>query len=455
MRGRLLAGAAVFLGAMSVGGEAFAACSDYLNEARRSSDVARVTQLSQLANGCVPYIRNGISSRLGELTGQPVPTIIPEAAGGEKSDGSQPEGQRISLAVSQQPFRPLALGQTSNGSLSASSPVEPSTGVPYEFWRFTAPTADRLRISMTAVQNSFDTYVAVGQVDGQEFNEIGYNDDRGDGTLNSSLCFTPAGPGDYVIRARSYAQQQYGSYQLLVQPVSVATATPQALSLGTPVSGTLGCESSFDRNAGGYSYDLWTFAAQAGQRIEVSMASYDFDTYVAVGRMRGGRFVEVANNDDRGDRTLNSALRFVPAEAGDYVVVARSYAAEQWGNYDLVVRATPPVVTPTSVGATPSAWMQEGDIAADAERNYVDFEFEAARGRSYTVRAIATDFVPIIDVGQPQSDGSLREVDFYGVTERASETASFSAERRGRYVVRVTAPALTGGHFSLLISEVR
>jgi hypothetical protein len=308
-------------------------------------------------------------------------------------------------------------------------------------------------------QSMLDTYLVVGRMRGSEFEQIEFNDDRiGGGTFDSMLRFTPEEAGEYVIRARSYAPGQYGAYELSVVPtasLSTARATPRPLTIGNPVPGSLGPDSPVDVQGSGVSYDLWTFEAQAGQPVQVSMGSYSFDTFLAVGRMQNGRFNQVAENDDRGDGTLNSLLRFTPAESGEYTVVARSYAPEQWGDYELVAQTSTIATAPTPVERS-ATLVHQGQISGEGGPRYVDFEFEAARGRRYNVRAISTEFIPIVDIGT-QSDGQLSPVDFFdpAATDRVQNRAEFTADRRGRYVVRVSAPALSSGQFDLIVTEAR
>jgi hypothetical protein len=261
-----------------------------------------------------------------------------------------------------------------------------------------------------------------------------------------------------MIRARSYAPGQYGAYQLSIVPTSslpTARPTPRPLTIGNPMPGSLGPDSPVDAQGSGVSYDLWTFQAEAGQPVQVSMGSYSFDTFVAVGRMQNGRFEQIAENDDRGDGTLNSLLRFTPAAAGEYTIVARSYAPEQWGDYELVAQTATITTAPIPFERS-TTLVHQGQISGEGGPRYVDFEFEATRGRHYSVRAISTEFIPIVDIGT-QSGGQLSPVNFFdpAATDREQNRAEFTAERRGRYVVRVSAPALSSGQFDLIVTEAR
>jgi hypothetical protein len=458
MRGRLFIGAAALFGAVGIGGEAQAACSDYLNQARRSTDRGEVERLHSEAarERCLQPVIQGIQRRLAELSPEGVNAPKPDDVASAPAPAPAPRPEPPRPAES---YRQLVMGRVGGGALTASSAVD-ENNVPYDMWSFRADAGERLQVTMTAPEGSaLDTYLVVGRMRDGRFEEIASNDDRGDGTLNSMVRFTPEETGNYVIRARSFWQEQYGAYELLVQSAAslpAAVAVPRPLALDEQRVSTLGPDSPVDTEGGGYSYELWTFQAAAGQRLHLSMASYDFDPYLVVGRMRDGRFEEIVSNDDRGDGTLNSQVRFVPQEAGEYMIRARSYGAEQYGNYLLMVQSTASVAARVPIDRAASAWVLQGEISTeDGAQNYADFEFPAARGRRYSVRAVSTGFSPIVDVGLLRDGGGLAEVDFFGARDREPNAAEFSAGNRGRYIVRVTAPALSGGSFDLIISEMR
>jgi hypothetical protein len=454
MRAHFLVGAAVLLGAVSLGGEAHAAlqCSDYRNMARNTEDLRELRDLRTRANGCSPGVINDIQHEIDVASGA-TPSLKPE------TEAPDPSAPPMVTAVSSRipPTRPLTVGQSVSGNLTANSATEPERGAPYDIWSFQAPAGQRLQVSMSAQEGSqLDTYLVVGRMNGSEFVEVARNDDRGDGTFNSQLRFVPDEAGPYVIRARAFASEQYGAYALMVEP-STMNITPVArpITLGEVRAASLSPDSTVDPD-NAYSYDLWTFQAAAGQRLQASMTSETFDTYLVVGRMQNGAFEEIASNDDRGDGTLNSSLRFVPDAAGEYAIRARSYGREQYGDYNVLVQpAASPVAARIPLEQDANAWTIQGELSQEAAGDYEDIEFQAVRGRRYSVRVLSNGFAPILDVGVV--DGArLTEVSFYGADpERASNAAEFVADRRGRYILRVSAPALSSGRFDVIITEVR
>lgn len=83
-------------------------------------------------------------------------------------------------------------------------------------------------------------------------------------------------------------------------------------------------------------YDTYVFRGQRGQRVTIGMRSDDFDSYLTVGSLSGGRFVALVSDDDGGDR-YNSALEVVLPATGEYAIRANSVEGGETGAYQLLV----------------------------------------------------------------------------------------------------------------------
>jgi hypothetical protein len=96
----------------------------------------------------------------------------------------------------------------------------------------------------------------------------------------------------------------------------------------------------------GSPYQVWVYhATRPKERVMFTMRSSDFDTFLSVGQMQDGKFVEFSGNDDAADETRTnhiSRVLIVAAAPGDFVVRANSMAANQIGAYTL--RAGEPAV---------------------------------------------------------------------------------------------------------------
>ena len=119
--------------------------------------------------------------------------------------------------------------------------------------------------------------------------------------------------------------------------LDLATKSPaNVLTLGQPVTGAL--EVTDPRLRDGSHYDLWTYQGRRGERIQISMESSDFDTYLMLGRETDGQQTILQEDDDGGEGT-NSQIAAELPEDGEYVIVANSYSAGQMGRYTLRIDA--------------------------------------------------------------------------------------------------------------------
>lgn len=465
MKTRILVGITALLGTIGAAGQAHAeSCNDMVKHARSirsqfeagaATQQAALVELRDLrlqANGCQDEPQNAIDGIITRVSGASPPPSNPSLPLTVTSPTTPPPVATRSAAA-----RRLTIGQSVASGLSASSAVD-GEGNPYERWSIRAEAGQVLQVSMADSGGSgLDTYLIVGRMRGAEFVEIDHNDDSG-GTFNSMLRFTPEAAGEYEIRARSYGPGQFGAYDLVVSAfVAAAPSAPRPIAIDQLSTSSLTAESPVDEN--GVGYDLWTFQAQAGQRMQISMNARNdsgLDTYLVLGRMSDGEFQQIDLNDDRGDGTFNSMLRFSPAETGEYMIRARSFGQGQYGDYELLVQVTPFVVGAlVPIARNANAWMRHGELTPDPAADHVDFEFQAARGKSYSVRAVSNDFIPVVDVGLMGARG-VTEVDFYDgpASERESNVVEFRADNRGRYVLRVSASAMANGNFDLIVSEL-
>lgn len=474
MKAKLFIGAAALIGVLGVSTQAAAeTCSDFLNRGRvvraslqnreitqnDANDQIRRIQAEATASGLCD-LRN--LDALGRLRG-----IIeaygstPEGASGVTTQTStSSQATAVSPPVPVQPARvqTLALSQPVISELTSGSPVDPATDVAYEMWTFRADAGQPLQISMSEARDSFlDTYVAVGRVQNGQFVEIDHNDDSR-GTLNSLLRFEAPTSGEYAIRARSYAPGQYGAYELVIEPVPPLVPpriTP--LTINQAASGQLTADTAVDEERG-VAHDIWTFHAEQGERLRISMSASEgssLDTYLMLGQLVDGQFYPFAYNDDRGDGTFNSMLRFRPSETGDYAIRATAYAQNQFGGYDLVVERVPFTAdSPAPIASSQNAWVQAGELSPGAD--HIDFQFQPARAGRYRVQVVSDEFMPMVEVGavQPRTD-ALTELTPFDPDAARHDVAQFDGERRGRYVVRVSSTTASGGGFSVIVAPIQ
>jgi len=107
-------------------------------------------------------------------------------------------------------FTQIRVGQTVNGELAASDPALDDDSH-YDLFRFTGKKGDRLVVTMKST--AFDTYLAVGRMENEEFSSLETNDDGAGGT-DSKVEITLDQDGEYVLRANSLFAKALGAYTI-------------------------------------------------------------------------------------------------------------------------------------------------------------------------------------------------------------------------------------------------
>lgn len=97
---------------------------------------------------------------------------------------------------------------------------------------------------------------------------------------------------------------------------------------------TLTLDRDDPRFDGGAHFEAWSYLAYAGERFVVTMRSDDLDTKLYLGQMQQGEFVLLDENDDYGGES-HSRLEVTASAAGEYLILASSYRADNTGTYAL------------------------------------------------------------------------------------------------------------------------
>ena len=224
----------------------------------------------------------------------------------------------------------LRVGQTVQGRLAETDAVLEEDDTFYDTYTLQGRPGQRLQIEMTS--DSMDTFLNLGRMEGGEFVSKSTDDDgAGEGT-NSRMRVTLDEGGEYLLRANSVGTAT-GPYTLRVtERAEARPATPQALRPGTDLTGTL-ADGDAEADDGAL-YDYWSYRGRGNEALTITLASQEFDTMVAIGRMANGAFQEISNNDDGPDGT-NSRLEVTLPEDGEYIVRASSLSAGGMGPYRL------------------------------------------------------------------------------------------------------------------------
>jgi hypothetical protein len=233
--------------------------------------------------------------------------------------------------------RPISFGGTEEGTLADTDNEDEETGKFYDEYTFRGRAGQRVEIEMRS--EDFDSYLRLGRLDGCDWQELATDDDGGEDT-HARLRYTLPGDGEYVVRATSFGENT-GAYTLALRERAASAQGPvqrRPITAGQTVTSALD-ESDPVLEADNSFYELWTYQGRAGEQLRISMTAEAFDTYLAIGQMRGGEFEEIATMDDGGEGT-NSLMEVTLPTAGEYVIRANSFGADETGEYTLRVEST-------------------------------------------------------------------------------------------------------------------
>ncbi|HLM69021.1 MAG TPA: hypothetical protein VK358_15890, partial [Longimicrobium sp.] len=245
----------------------------------------------------------------------------------ERASGAAPSGAQT-----------IAMGQTVSGRLDTSDP-KLSDNSHYDLYVYRGRPGERVMVTMRS--SDFDTYMAWGRVAGNRFDAIERDDDSGGGT-NSQLIATVGASGTYAVQANSLAAGATGSYTLTVQPVSATAqqqpATPAGavtVTAGQTITGQLTASDPMLSDSS--YYDQYVYRGAPGDRLQITLRSSDFDTYLRWGRLEGARFEAEVNDDDGGGGT-NAQATVTVGGSGVYVIQANAFEPRKTGSYTLAVQ---------------------------------------------------------------------------------------------------------------------
>ena len=305
----------------------------------------------------------------------------------------------------------IRVGETVSGELALGSPTL-TDSTRFDAWTFTGRRGQRVAITMRS--SAFDPYLILSQ-GGSNGQSLRQDDDGGGGTDSRIALELPA-DGEYTIVANAVRKEALGRYTLAVESVErVQVAFREAVAaadqhprtqVGAVVRGRLGPESTLLTD--GSSFDAYTFEGRAGQTIEISMESTDFDAFLALGIF--GSDSVVARDDDGGNNSDALIVARLPRD-GRYVVLANSYGRDAAGAYTLGIRTGLPTVETATILARRAGSRRltlgqsaSGDLAraTEAMNDASPFEtwyFEGRRGQRVTVAMRAADFDAYLHLG--------------------------------------------------------
>jgi hypothetical protein len=223
-----------------------------------------------------------------------------------------------------------------SGELAETDLVSEDDDTYYDRWTLDAREGQRLVVVMES--GALDAFVLLGrtEMDGTFTSEASNDDGDQEGdSINARLRVKIPETGSWEIRANSVGPAT-GPYRLTVfeGPAPAEVAAEQPIAAAEEVGGRLD-ETDAVLDDDSY-HEYWMYEGRAGERLVIRMASDDFDTFLAIGRMGGAGFEEIARNDDGPDGTDSELEVGLPAD-GTYAIRASSLGAGLVGDYTLLV----------------------------------------------------------------------------------------------------------------------
>lgn len=356
----------------------------------------------------------------------------------------------------------IAIGARLSGTLAPADPTANERGR-FNVYRLDARRGQRLSITMRSAD--FDAFLAIGRTVRGITDYLKTDDDgaaTGEDGTDARLRFTAPETGSYLVVAQALEKEKTGSYTLSVDSLPAPVLMPpREIRPGQGVQGTLS-DTDPTLDPDGAAYDLYTFQGRRGQRVEITMESPDFDTFLALGQLRGDS-LEVLNTDDDGgaEGTTNSRLRSTLPADGAYVIRATSAGEGPTGAYTLRLSELPPVPPPPAprpitAGQTVSAALETTDPQAEDDSYYDAYLYRGRAGETLTLTLRSDAFDAYLAFGRMENGE-------FQATESADDGADGTNSKLtvtlpadGEYVIRANSlNAGQTGPYTLKIESVR
>ncbi|WP_374515308.1 PPC domain-containing protein [Brevundimonas sp.] len=356
------------------------------------------------------------------------------------------------MAAVAQEAQPLAIGDSVEGEITDEDARHPEGFYRYDAYAFEAREGQRLEAVMRS--SAFDAALSLQDPAEADGEPLAFDDDGlGEGT-DARLRFTADRTGTYILRAQTLGEAGAGPYTLALseRPAARPAPRPSGIRLGRTVQGEL--DARDPEGDDGLPYDAWSFRAGEGERFAIALDSEAFDPVVRVGRMEGGRFDELAMNDDGPDAGLNSRLAFTAPEGGTYVIRVTPLGAGSEGAYSLTLSEGPEPLPaqPIAIGDTVEGALTEDDgrnaagVSADAWR------FEGRAGQRIRIDMTSVDFDTYLELFD--AAGNSLATDDDGGPEGANSRLIFTLPADGAYVIEARAFSSATGDYSLSLAEM-
>jgi len=202
----------------------------------------------------------------------------------------------------------------------------------FKVYRFEGQAGQRVRIEMAS--REIDPFLILVTPNGRELAQ----DNNSGGNRNARILATLPFSGTYILIANSYQAGEVGSFSLRgiasSGVASLSSSPERQRSSGIRLQGFLGPGSTVLPSDGSW-YRSYTFQGRAGQSVSINLESQDFETYLVVLGPDGGK---IAENNNQGRNSANSALVVTLPSSGTYRVIVNASERGAGGRYFLTIR---------------------------------------------------------------------------------------------------------------------
>ncbi len=350
---------------------------------------------------------------------------------------------------------PISSGQTINGNLSTTDCFFENKRYT-DFYTFSVAYGQKVSITMDS--SNFDTYLILVDRYGRILNQ----DDNGGNGTNSRIpaesgFMTVSLPGEYMIWATSSNANAAGAYSIGISIESnQCSSTP--ISSGQTIDAALAltdCAYSENKFA-----DVYTFDGTAGQEINISMSSANFNSYLYLVDSNNN---VVAENRDGG---VNTGAR-IPAKtgyftlptSGTYKIYATTSQQFYIGSYKISfnIRTGQCQSASISLNQTLDGNLESSDCFIGESNKYFDsYTFAVQSGQRYIVSMKSTDFDTYLEIVDSNENIIFQNDNSGGNNNSRIPThyGSFFISYEGTYTIKaISSQASKTGAYSVSLAS--
>ena len=249
---------------------------------------------------------------------------------------------------------------------------------------------------------------------------------------------------DEVVLTRIMA----ASFALMATPLAGQGSQPASIGAGSTISAELSPNDN-QRRSGKYE-DVYQLQGRSGGRLDLRLASSDFDSFLLVTGPGGFTL----SNDDEGGGSTDSRLVVEFPRDGVYRVAVTTFRPGETGNYRLqatvpaanIASTTPEPAQAIAIGTALTGRLEEADDRLGSGARGDRYRFAARRGQRITASVTSADFDTYLILRRPDgSQDGNDDIRVPGETSTNSRLDTVLAED-GDYVLTVTSfrPGETG-----------